>query len=95
MVPKPKEPTAEDIEERETFLRELQEYHEKRGYTLMLSKRNQTFAYLFLEQYLTQLQRSALKTSIYYSYINESSKRADTTRSLIQEGINLHGGRLL
>jgi hypothetical protein len=31
MVPKPKEPTAEEIEEQEKFLDELQEYHNKRG----------------------------------------------------------------
>jgi hypothetical protein len=31
MVAKQKEPTAEEIEEREKFIEELEEYHKKRG----------------------------------------------------------------
>jgi hypothetical protein len=35
MVAKQKEPTAEEIEEREKFIEELQEYHKKRGLVLI------------------------------------------------------------
>jgi chromatin structure-remodeling complex subunit RSC9 len=35
MVAKQREPTAEEIEEREKFIEELQEYHKKRGLVLI------------------------------------------------------------